>query len=369
MKITPVLWTYHKSKSNKFPVKIRITHTENNKTKVEYINLGFSVLEEQWNGRVKNHPFAPEYNIKILETLAILEKNYLQDGSVSTGNKYSVNWWFNEYIKICESKHSSYHYRKIKNVFVKLKSFNDNLQAKQIDTKLISDFEIFLLNEGLHINYVADILTRLAYVVNSMVDGGAIEYHRNPFNKYKIKRVNTEKDRLSFRDITLLEMVKLKGDTELARDIYVFSFYAGGVRFGDCCRINKSNFDGNRLKYTMHKTNNQKNVKLPDKVIKMLKKYNFEFPTNVDWKNQDKSIASRGTYLRKKLKEACRIAEIKEVTFHTSRHSIADYAIKKGLTDQQLQGVLGHKRSATTHIYKKSFYQEETDEAMDKLFN
>lgn len=366
MKLKPILWTYYKTKSKTFPVKIRITHDN----KKEYINLGFSVALNQWTGsRVKNHKHDTDYNVKIVNTLLSLEKNFLTDGSVSIGNKTSINWWFEDFIKLCELKNGSYHTRKIKNVFAKFKSFNDNVHAKQINSKLISDYEIFLLKQGLHINYVGDILSRLKFIVGLMVDAGVIEYHKNPFNKYKIKFIRTEKERLQFSDILKLEKIKLIGDTCLARDIYIFSFYGGGVRFGDCCRLKKENFKGGRLLYTMHKTSVQKNIKLPDHIFKMMVKYKFCFPTNVAWGTEDESIASRRTYLGRKLKEACRLAEIKEITFHTSRHSIADYAIKNKLSDQQLQGILGHKRSDTTQIYKKSFYQEETDEAIDKLWS
>lgn len=366
MKLVPVLWKYYKSKSGTYPVKIRITHDN----KKEYIKMNFSVKQEQWTGaRVKNHQFATEYNGKIVETLLKLEKNFLADGSVSTGDKESFNWWFEDYLALCKEKHGLYHYKKMNNVFTKIKEFRKHILVKQIDSKLVSDFELFLLKQNHHVNYIADVIKRFKFIVGLIVKAGAMEYHKNPFLSYKLKFVPTQRERLSFEDVMKLAKVKLNDkDQELARDIYIVSFYAGGIRFGDCCRLKKENFQDGRLRYTMRKTATQKNIKLPVKAFKIMDKYDYCFPIRVNWDQEDESISSRRTTLCKKLKAACRAAGIKEVTFHTSRHSIADYAIKSKLSDQQLQDILGHKRSATTQIYKKSFYLEENDEAMDKLF-
>lgn len=366
MKIKVLLWTYHETKSKTYPVKIRVTHDN----KKDYVHLGFSVNKKQWTGfRVKDHPRAMDYNSKIVDTLLQIEKNFLGDGSTSTGNRTSLNWWFEDFIKLCEVKHGTYHTKKIKTAYRKIKEFSPNINAKQINAKLISDYETSLLKAELHVNYVGELLVRLKFIVGLMVEDGAIPYHKNPFNKYKIKFIKTVKERLPFTDIQKLKNVKLEGDICLARDMYILSFYAGGVRFGDSCRLKKSNFKDGRIQYAMHKTNAQKNIKLPPDILKLMAKYNFCFPTKVDWEREDESIAARRSYLGTKLKAACRLAGVKEVTFHTSRHSIADYIIKNKGTDQQLQGVLGHKRSSTTQIYKSEFYQEETDEIMDRLFS
>ena len=60
-------------------------------------------------------------------------------------------------------------------------------------------------------------------------------------------------------------------------------------------------------------------------------------------------------------------AEI-ELSFHSSRHSFADYCKNKKVDVHLIKDLLGHSRVSTTEIYMRDFYEEETDDAMDKLF-
>lgn len=365
MKIVPVLWTAHKSKDETYPVYIRVNIGQKRKL----FPVGVKIKKSEWsNGRVRNRPNSAEYNLRIAEMIATIEKNHL-DGVLSDGKKDSIFWWYDEFVKVCEAKHSTYHTKKMRNGRNRLHQFKSEISSKDLDAKFIRDYEAHLINEGLHKNYIADILKRLKFIITQMIDGGVIPYHKNPFNKVKIKYVKTEKERLPYEDILKLQKAKLSGDEKLARDMYIVSFYGGGIRFGDSCRLNKDNFKGSRLIYTMHKTNTTKNIPLNPVALKIMKSYNYSFPVGINWDKEDKSIASAGTRLRLALKEACRKAGVKPVTFHTSRHSIADYAVKKKISHKGIQGILGHKRSSTTEIYLQNFYQEETDEAMNKLFN
>ena len=364
---SPILWTYYKKKDGRFPVKIRITSTDRGETSVKYINLDICVQKSQWTGsRVKNHPDAQEYNLKIINSCADLEKNFSLSGSASL--KSDLYWWFNEYLTHSKAKNGYYHHKKLVNVKSILMKYRDKIYLKELDLKFIHDLETYLINKDYHVNYIADIMTRLKTLLGYIVKNGAIEFHKNPFVHYRIKQVKTIKERLSIKEIQLLEKCKLDGFQELARDMYLVSFYQGGVRFGDLCRLTEVNFPG-RFIYTMHKSTVSKNMVLHPFVKKTMKKYDYKFPLNIDWNNEDQSINKANARMNKHLKLACKKSKIKEVTFHTSRHSIADYAIKMGLPDQQLQGILGHKLNHTTQVYKQSFYTEETDKAMETLFN
>jgi hypothetical protein len=48
---------------------------------------------------------------------------------------------------------------------------------------------------------------------------------------------------------------------------------------------------------------------------------------------------------------------------------MADLMVKKKKAFKQIQGVLGHKKVGTTEVYLKTFYQEETDSALQDLFD
>lgn len=371
MKFKPILWTYYKTKSGEYPIKIRIVTTNGGKTTTKYHPLDITVKKEEWDkkaGRVKFGNNAQEINIKIIETCNSIEKNFIESGNPDIGNKGDLNWWLDEYHRRAQQKHGTYYVKKLNTVRKMVRKYQDNIPLKSLTPKFLADFETAMLKQGLHINYVGDTLIRIKSALKEAIKAGAMEYHKDPFLHFKIKQVKTERQRLDYSDIMKLEKVKLTGLDALARDMYIFSFYCGGIRFGDLCRLNKSNVSGDRLIYTVHKTRINRNIALREKALSIFKSYKYCFPTNINWKSEDTSISSRNAQLNKHLKNACTAAKIKKVSFHSSRNSIADYAIKKKLAPREIQGILGHTSFNTTEVYLRSFFQEENDEAMEKLF-
>lgn len=371
MKFKAILWTYHKTKSGEYPIKIRIVNTIDGRTITKYHPLNILVRKDEWdkkNGRVKFGNNAQEINLKIIETCNSIEKNYIESGQAAVGKHDELNWWMEEYHKNAKLKHGTYYVKMLNTVKNILKEYLPHIPLRSFNTKFLTDFERHLLEKGYHVNYVANILIRVKSVVKEAVKAGAMEYHKNPFLNFKVKQIKTDRQRLQYSDIVKLEKVKLSDSVELARDMYIFSFYCGGIRFGDLCRLNKSNYDNGRLIYTVSKTNVNRNIKLNDKALAVFKKYGYCFPTGVNWKDEDVSISAKNALLNKYLKQACEKAKIPKISFHSSRNSIADYAIKKKLSPREIQGILGHTTFNTTEVYLRSFYQEENDEVMDKLF-
>lgn len=366
MKITPILNLNYKSKDGTYPLYIRVNIGQ----KRVLVPVGAKIKPTDWDKsrmRVKfSHVNAATINDLIISKSTSLEKNGLKDGSVTDGDKDSFYWWFDEFLKHCEAKHGLYHLKKMKNVKSIMLKFRD-FSVRQLDLNLVKQFETYLISEKYHVNYIADIMVRFKTIVNTIVKNGGIEYHKNPFLNYRIKQIKTEKERLTYEEIMKLQRVKLTGQPALARDMYIVSFYQGGVRFGDLCRLTKDNFKS-RFSYTMHKSTVQKNMVINPVTEKIMKKYGYTFPLGIDWKEEERSINSKNTLYNKHLKTACKKAKVNLVSFHSTRHSLTDYAIKKRLTSKQVQGILGHKNLATTEVYMKSLYQEETDEALKSLF-
>lgn len=345
-----ILWKYYKGKDGLYPIKLRHTQTVAGKTKVTYKETGIRVEKKQFsNGRVKNHPKEQELNIKI----------------ASMCNAPSEQKTFLEIYKdFIERPHGYYHKRKLQGVYNIIEKRNPKLTIDWL-----MHLERDLIKEGKHPNYVADIFNRIKTVVNLMVKSGALDYHKNPFHYFKIKTIKTEKQRLTYEQLLLLQGFKLDKTRSLARDMYIVAFYQGGIRFGDLCRLNRGNVQKDRLLYTMHKSNQERNLVLNPIAESILKKYNYQFPLNINWKQEDKSINAKNALMNKYLKQACKLAGIPQVSFHTARHSIADLAVQRKLSSKQLQGILGHSKLTTTEAYLKGFYREETDSGLSQLFS
>lgn len=379
MKITTILGINgYKSKDDKLPIYIRV----NIGLKRKLISIGVKIKKSEWdhkNKRVKlEHPNASAINLKIIELLSSIEKNYINGNNIEVGNKDDFFWWFNQRLEYSKKKHSTYNYEKLRAVRDKLFKFSPNLQVKKLDYKFILDYEQHLIEIGNSKNTIADNMMRIKIIMNMIVRTGNIEYHKNPFLNYKFSKTRVIKKRASFDKIKILKDYDFISNEvlQLSVDMYVFSFYCAGIRFGDLCRIEKSMIKENRLRYNIHKTNIERSIKLMNEALIIINKYKsnekYLFDTKVKWSSdksiEDKSISSRNAFHNKKLKMACDLLGIEELSFHTSRNSFADYAKKSNIDIHTLKDLFGHSKTSTTETYMKDFYETETDNAMDKLF-
>lgn len=348
--MVPVIWKYYKAKDGLYPIRIRSTLTVDGKTKVSYKDTGIRVEKKQFtNGTVTRHPQAQELNDRIRALC-----------NQPQGRKSFME----AFKELIDRPHGYYHKKKLNNVYRIVSKYHP-----KVTIDFLMRLERDLVRAGKHPNYIADIFVRIKSVVNLMVRSGDMEYHKNPFLHFKIKTIKPVRGRLTYEQVLILQGMKLDKLRSLARDMYIVSFYQGGIRFGDLCRLNKSNVQKGRLLYVMHKTSQERNLPLNRVAGSILKKYDYQFPLKVNWSQEEKSISANNALMNKYLKAACRAAGIPEVSFHSSRHSLADYAVRQKLTSKQIQEILGHGRLSVTEAYLKSFYREETDAGLRQLFS
>lgn len=384
MKIKPILWTHESS--NEHAIKIRATYSENGTTKVKYFHTRQYCIKALWNekeGRVKEkHPESSQINARIEALLAEVKQTFALGSDMRSGGKDSFYWWFNRRIEYSKQRHGLYNVKKLTCAMNKLKAFRPELKFRDLTADLLTDWESHLLKNGNHINTVAENMVRVRIIVLELVRSGAIEYHKNPFLHFKIKKKKTVKRRLTFDQVQKLINLKVPKEfpsVQLAVWMYGYSFYNGGIRFGDLCRQRWEFIEDGRLKYIMHKSSVRKNIKLNEWVLDVLSKLKkhskikkdksgYIFPTGVDWTSEEKSISSKNTFLNKKLIKACKMAEVPQVRFHTARHSFADFAIKRKANPYTVKEMLGHSKFDTTERYLSDLHSKENDEEMDRIF-
>jgi integrase/recombinase XerD len=79
------------------------------------------------------------------------------------------------------------------------------------------------------------------------------------------------------------------------------------------------------------------------------------------------AISSATTYTNKDLKKIVKLAGIhKHISFHTSRHTFATRALRKGIGIEYVSKLLGHAAIRETQAYAK-IVNEELDKAMEKF--
>jgi len=262
-----------------------------------------------------------------------------------------------------------------------------SLAFTDLDTQFIRGFERFMrrkLNNST--NTVGKNLQILNRIIKRAVGDGIVPAATNPFLSYQIKSEKTTRQKLSFIEIQSLERLDLsdRPSLALARNLFMFSFYCAGVRFGDMCRLTWSNVDGTHLKYRMAKTRLPKSVPLFSQALKILSLYQTEkggsdefmfpllsrYPKSTDQMEIQRRISSLNANVNRSLKQIGTLIDLSfPLSFHISRHSFADFARRKGMDLYSISKALGHSDLKTTQTYLAGFDQDSVDGALSALFS
>jgi len=167
-----------------------------------------------------------------------------------------------------------------------------------------------------------------------------------------------------------------------SRNLYIFACYTGGIRFSDLIKLKWSNYDGEHLTLITGKTTKKLIIKVPNKAIDILNLYktsdsnptDYIFPllkNDVDYSDPEvlfKAIQINNAIVNDNLKTLAVSCKFKKhIHFHTSRHTFATVALKKGMRLEYVSKLMTHSTIKTTEIYAK-IVNEELDKAMD-IFN
>lgn len=258
------------------------------------------------------------------------------------------------------------------------------LLLTEINLGWLKDYEDYLRNGLLNkTNTVATNMKVLRKIMNEAMRDELIDFGKNPFDRYKIRMESTKIEYLTEDELKAFMEVPFNNGTRLSqhRDLYVFACYAAGLRIGDLLRLQWKNFDGERVMLSTAKTSEPLSIKLGRVPLEILSRQtssrepdDFIFgllPLQLDLKNEQlvhTAISRVTAYVNKNLKIVAEKASIeKNIHFHTSRHTWATRALRKGMRIEHVSKLLGHRSLKTTMIYLK-IVNSDLDEAME-IFN
>jgi integrase len=369
MRVNAVLRKY-KSKDGKQQVLIRVAYGKSKK----YYSLGIRIPASNWDAkrqRVINCPNDSTMNAKILTYLAKIEQNFIKDGVINKEDNNSFAYWFRKRVEYSEMKHSRSRVRNFKQCMSGLFSFYPNLKVSDLTYSFLFNYEKHLIKIGNSANTIALKMGMIKTIVMDCLKSGVIDFKDNPFNHYKISIKKTNRQRLDISSIKKLEAFKTDNfKMQLAVDMYLFSFYCGGIRRGDLFRLTIENIKGGRLTYKASKVGRVRNLSMPPQAIAIANKYigNNYFFVKLNESKWEQEVDGIGQIYNPLLKKACVICGITPVTYHTARHSLADYAVKSKANTRDLMHLLGHSKVNTTEIYIGDLGINDTDELQGKLF-
>lgn len=283
-----------------------------------------------------------------------------------------------------------------------------DLAFAEITTSFLSKYEVYLHSlrnerqpdKKLHPNTIKkEFVVFRALIRRAIEVEGLLKPERNPFLTYKVKGVNTTKERLNEAEIKLIEEYELEEGCFLwhCRNYFLFSFYCAGIRAADLIQLRWGNVDGGRLRYQMGKNHKGKDMILIQKAKSILGYYrkggvkaeDYVFPLLNSSAEYAKAItqeekdtmrtelkakllnqtSSKNALINKGLKNlAVLIGVEKKISMHCARHSFAKIAKQKGTDNSILKEMFAHSSVKVTEGYMGDFDTSETDEALVNIF-
>jgi len=263
------------------------------------------------------------------------------------------------------------------NSFMRFSQGTD-MTLSSIDSLLIRQYESWLLHKtGVTFNTSSFYMRKLRAAYNVAVERGLAE-PRNPF-----KNVYTGKDKTAKRAVPLAIIKKVKQldlsslpRLELARDLFMFSFYTRGMAFIDMAYLKKVDLQSGRLIYRRHKTGQLLTVKLETCIQQIIRKYDgvsdtYLLPIIKDNNNNERAQYKRMQYrINHALKQLSQIAGItRPLTMYVARHSWASIAWAKNIPTSTISDGLGHSSEQTTRIYLASLDASGVDRANKRILD
>ncbi len=262
----------------------------------------------------------------------------------------------------------------------------DSLKFHEIDETFLRKFMTFLkVKKGNSQRSVVNALILVRTLYNRAIKMGIADQKHYPFGagKIRIKLPETEKVGLSIEEVQSLEALEnLTPQEEHARNIWFFSFYLAGMRVADVLHIRWSDIYDGRLHYRMNKNDKLLSLKLPEKILPILKSYEadkqhkkdfvFSELKNTNLKSPKDVLAKTKTANKKFNKYLTKIAEKanidKKLSMHISRHTFAHIA-GDTIPIPTLQRLFRHTSITTTVNYMSQFIHKDFDEALDAVIN
>ena len=240
----------------------------------------------------------------------------------------------------------------------KFKEFaGDDVAFEKLDYNFIEKFEDYLkIKLGNSVNTIWASHKDLKSYIGRAIKKGYMDRNANPYEDYKLKKEETDREPLEDKELKLLEGYKPKSITEeIILDKFLFSCYTG-LRISDQNLVKKKSFnftDNNECYLTfkmkkvhitirnmpLHKLFKGKGMVIAKKYFKLDNEPGI-FPIRT------------GQYTNRVLKEIAESLNIyKKVTSHIGRHTFGSFLAEKTNDPILIKTLMGHSKIETSMIY------------------
>ncbi|WP_287816493.1 site-specific integrase [Bacteroides sp.] len=242
-----------------------------------------------------------------------------------------------------------------------------DIGMEKVDCRFVAGYEDCLYAQGLARNTINYYLRNFRTIYNSAIRQGYKPKNENPFAYIQTKPCKTIKRAINKDDMKELSSVSLPvySGMDIARDLYLFGFYAQGMAFVDIVFLKKKNIHDGILSYQRHKSNQLIHVVITPQMQVLIDKYandsEYVFPV-IDPSSSttvyDQYRLALGRMNRHLKKIASRLHMNVRLTTYTARHTWATLARESGAPISIISAGLGHTSEEMTRVYLKDFDQE-----------
>ncbi len=368
-----------KKKDGTYPINLRLTINRKSK----YFSTGVSCKQADWdtnNQRIKSKVYH-----SVINNLKLRDAYNKAESIINNFIRFNKPPTFTEFANIYEGDFSKNNFYELGIKYIEKRNLSDEsartyrsqlsklLQFRSIDflsltevnnLDFIYDYKNYMIEERDNtINTVAKSLGFIKSVINYAISVDIIQ--TNAFAKIKIKKELGKREYLTGYELTNLnEFYNSSRVSNSERNVlqyYLFSCYTG-LRFKDVRDLcwkditdnDIRNYDTNKIEkwkiieIKMHKTKLNVDIPLSSMALCILNSLK-------EGKSSEKVfrvITNQKTnkYLRKTLVKAG-INKSTSMSYHSSRHTFATFALLSGMSIKFISKLLGHTDIKTTQIY------------------
>lgn len=347
-KIEPKYWSY--SKRN------QIKPSYNDSVK---LNNYLQALENKIHSIVLDYKTSGRYL-----SIEMLKSKFLEDSTKA--QEESFLGLFDKYIQSCSVTRTAGTIKNYKNSLHYLKEFqNDKNFDYQFDLINMSFYDQFvdylIIKKKLSNNTVGRIIKVLKTFLNWATENGHnsnLEYKRFKMLQEAIEVIYLTDDELK----ALYNLPIQNKAADKARDLFCFGCFTG-LRFSDVATLSRANISEDEISIRTQKTKDLLNIPLLPQAKALLEKYDYEMPVlsnqklNKHLKSLAESAGIKEMVNIQKYRGANRVDErtpkFKLISTHTARRTFITLSLEKGIRQEVVMSITGHKNFRTFSSYIK----------------
>lgn len=341
--------------------KVRIAVAHNGETRYIVTDIILNSTKEFKNGAVVKRTDASMLNVKIRGLLqryqSTLDELEYIDGlncpelvfQLKNAGNYkhrTIQSIFEEYIENARiSPGSVSTYNRLWNVLGKL--IGDKLLVEHVTHNTVLFLDRSLRARGIKSGTLKNYLLFFKTLLNYAQKCGYVQYRVNPYFGYKMPDADIRNAWLTVEDVCKIrDLNTKKRNIRLCRDLFMLSYYLGGINIVDLIKIN-FNEHPEMMHYVRQKTENR---------VKFNKFVEFQIPEEAKtiiarWKGADGKLAisdyqrkdSLNGFFRINMRKLAELTGIKYLIYYSARKSFSQHAFNLGINTSVIDYILGHR--------------------------